>query len=82
MSDGDPSLEEDVPQPLLERPEEDVFSPKIATPIFAGSVKLHHKQSDSGETESFISDAQRNELAFQQLFQNGDEDFNEVSKCY
>ncbi|XP_034823900.1 anoctamin-1-like isoform X2 [Maniola hyperantus] len=72
MSDGDPSLEEDVPKPLLEKPEENVFTPKIATPIFAGSVKLHHRPSDSAETESFLSDAQRNDLAFQQLFQDGD----------
>lgn len=79
MSDGDPSLEEDIPKPLLERPEENVFTPKIATPIFAGSVKLHHKPSDAGETESFLSDAQRNELAFQQLFQNGDGEHEEVS---
>ena len=72
MSDGDPSLEEDVPKPLLERVEENVFTPKIATPIYAGGVKLHHKRSDAGESESFLSDAQRNELAFQQLFQDGD----------
>lgn len=80
MSDGDPSLEEDVPKPLLEKPEENVFTPKIATPIFAGSVKLHHRPSDSAETESFLTDEQRNELAFQQLFQNGDEAFQDVSK--
>ncbi|CAF4896928.1 unnamed protein product [Pieris macdunnoughi] len=80
MSDGDPSLEEDIPKPLLERPEENVFSPKITTPIYAGSVKLQHKLSDSGETESFLSDAQRNDLAFQQLFQNGDENFHEREK--
>lgn len=79
MSDGDPSLEEDTPKPLLERPEENVFTPKIATPIFSGSVRLHHKPSDVGETESFLSDAQRNELAFQQLFQNGDGELEEVS---
>ncbi|XP_038208784.1 anoctamin-1-like isoform X2 [Zerene cesonia] len=80
MSDGDPSLEEDIPKPLLERPDENVFTPKIATPIFAGSVKLHHKLSDSAETESFLSDAQRNDLAFQQLFQNGDEELHEKEK--
>lgn len=78
MSDGSPSLEEDVPKPLLERVEENVFTPKITTPIYAGGVKLHHKRSDAGETESFLSDAQRNDLAFQQLFQDGDGDFHEV----
>lgn len=78
MSDGSPSLEEDVPKPLLERVEENVFTPKIATPIYTGGVKLHHKRSDAGETESFLSDAQRNELAFQQLFQDGDGAFHEV----
>ncbi|XP_047543176.1 anoctamin-1 isoform X3 [Vanessa atalanta] len=81
MSDGDPSLEEDIPKPLLERPEENVFTPKIATPIFAGSVKIHHKPSDAAETESFLSDAQRNELAFQQLFQDGDGEFHETEKA-
>ncbi|CAH0722956.1 unnamed protein product, partial [Brenthis ino] len=81
MSDGDPSLEEDIPKPLLERPEENVFTPKIATPIFAGSVKLHHKPSDTAETESFLSDAQRNELAFEQLFQDGDGAFHETEKA-
>ncbi|XP_045453771.1 anoctamin-5-like [Melitaea cinxia] len=81
MSDGDPSLEEDTPKPLLERPEENVFTPKIATPIFSGSVRLHHKPSDVGETESFLSDAQRNELAFQQLFQNGDGELEETEKA-
>lgn len=70
MSDGDPSLEEDVPKPLLKQ-EENVFTPKIATPLYTGGVKLHHKRSDAGETESFLTDAQRNELAFQQLFQDG-----------
>ncbi|OWR40734.1 hypothetical protein KGM_202171 [Danaus plexippus plexippus] len=78
MSDGDPSLEEDIPKPLLERVEENVFTPKITTPIFAGSVKLHHKPSDVSETESFLSDAQRNDLAFQQLFNDGDADFHEA----
>ncbi|XP_026726490.1 anoctamin-1 isoform X2 [Trichoplusia ni] len=73
MSDGDPSLEEDVPKPLLERLESNVFTPKISTPIYAGGVKLIHKRSDAGETESFLSDAQRNELAFQQLFQQDGE---------
>lgn len=82
MSDGDPSLEEDVPKPLLERPEENVFTPKITTPIYAGGVKLQHKRSDAAETESFLSDSQRNELAFQQLFQDGDGDFREVSNNY
>lgn len=78
MSDGDPSLEEDVPKPLLERAsEENVFTPKIATPIYAGSVKLHHRLS-TAETESFLSDAQRNELALQQLFQDGAEELHEV----
>ncbi|XP_050354863.1 anoctamin-1-like isoform X3 [Nymphalis io] len=80
MSDGDPSLEEDIPKPLLEKPEENVFTPKITTPIFAGSVKIHHKPSDTAETESFLSDAQRNELAFQQLFQDGDGEFHETEK--
>ncbi|XP_061382630.1 anoctamin-5 isoform X2 [Danaus plexippus] len=80
MSDGDPSLEEDIPKPLLERVEENVFTPKITTPIFAGSVKLHHKPSDVSETESFLSDAQRNDLAFQQLFNDGDADFHETEK--
>lgn len=80
MSDGDPSLEEDVPRPLLEKPEENVFTPKITTPIYAGGVKLQHKRSDTGETESFLSDAQRNELAIQQLFQDGDEAFHETEK--
>ncbi|XP_072935586.1 anoctamin-1 isoform X3 [Epargyreus clarus] len=80
MSDGDPSLEEDIPKPLLERPEEHVFTPKITTPIYAGSVKLQHRRSDVAETESFLSDSQRNELAFQQLFQDGDGDFIEREK--
>ncbi|CAH0698738.1 unnamed protein product [Spodoptera exigua] len=79
MSDGDPSLEEDVPKPLLKQ-EENVFTPKIATPIYAGGVKLHHKRSDAGETESFLSDAQRNELAFQQLFQDGAGAFHEAER--
>ncbi|CAH2069036.1 unnamed protein product, partial [Iphiclides podalirius] len=78
MSDGDPSLEDDVPKPLLERPEENVFTPKITTPIYAGGVKLHHKRTDAAETESFLSDSQRNELAFQQLFQDGDGGFDET----
>ncbi|KAI8430340.1 hypothetical protein MSG28_000644 [Choristoneura fumiferana] len=78
MSDGDPSLEEDIPKPLLERVEDNVFTPKIATPIYAGSVRLHHKRSDAAETESFLTDAQRNELAFQQLFQDGVGDFNKT----
>lgn len=78
MSDGDPSLEEDIPKPLLEKLEENVFTPKIATPIYTGGVKLHHKRSDAAETESFLSDAQRNDLAFQQLFQDGDAPFHEV----
>lgn len=80
MSDGDPSLEEDVPKPLLERLESNVFTPKISTPIYAGGVKLIHKRPDAGETESFLSDAQRNELAFQQLFQQDGEGgaFHEV----
>lgn len=68
MSDGDPSLEEDIPKPLLAKAEENVFTPKITTPIYAGGVKIHHKRSDAGETESFLSDAQRNDVAFQQLF--------------
>lgn len=72
MSDGDPSLEEDIPLPLLEKVEENVFTPKIATPIYAGSVKLHHRRSDVAETELFLTDAQRNELAFKQLFESGD----------
>ncbi|XP_068628386.1 anoctamin-1-like [Battus philenor] len=80
MSDGDPSLEEDVPKPLLERPEENVFTPRITTPIYAGGVKLHHRRSDGTETESFLSDAQRNELAFQQLFQDGDGSFHETER--
>lgn len=83
MSDGDPSLEEDIPKPLLERAaEENVFTPKISTPIYTGGVKLHHKRASTGETESFLSDEQRNDLAFSQLFQNGNgnegEDFHEV----
>lgn len=84
MSDGDPSLEEDVPIPLLEKVEENVFTPKITTPIYAGGVKLHHKKSDAGETESFLSDAQRNELAFQQLFGDAGSagSFNEVIKNF
>ncbi|XP_075980505.1 anoctamin-1-like isoform X3 [Anticarsia gemmatalis] len=82
MSDGDPSLEEDVPLPLLEKPEENVFTPKITTPIYTGGVKLHHKKSDAGETESFLSDAQRNDLAFQQLFGDGGsrETFHETER--
>ncbi|XP_039765909.1 anoctamin-5-like isoform X2 [Pararge aegeria] len=80
MSDGDPSLEEDVPKPLLEKPEENVFTPKITTPIFAGSVKLLHRPSDSAETESFLTDAQRNDFAFQQLFQDGDGELQETEK--
>ncbi|XP_030030967.2 anoctamin-1 isoform X4 [Manduca sexta] len=80
MSDGDPSLEEDVPKPLLQKAEENVFSPKLTNPIYAGGVKLQHKKSDVGETESFLSDAQRNELAFQQLFQDGDAAFPETEK--
>ncbi|XP_022827150.1 anoctamin-1-like [Spodoptera litura] len=79
MSDGDPSLEEDVPKPLLKQ-EENVFTPKIATPLYTGGVKLHHKRSDTGETESFLSDAQRNELAFQQLFQDGAGAFHEAER--
>ncbi|CAG9782709.1 unnamed protein product [Diatraea saccharalis] len=80
MSDGDPSLEEDIPKPLLEKAEENVFTPKIATPIFTGGVKLHHKRSDAGETESFLSDAQRNDLAFQQLFTDGDGELQRTAK--
>ncbi|KPJ17816.1 Anoctamin-6 [Papilio machaon] len=80
MSDGDPSLEEDVPKPLLERPEENVFTPKISTPIYAGGVKLHHKRSDATETESFLTAAQRNELALQQLFEDGAGDFHSAEK--
>lgn len=81
MSDGDPSLEEDIPKPLIELQEENVFTPKITAPIFTGSVKLLHKATDSSaaETESFLSDAQRNDLAFQQLFQDGVGGFAEVS---
>lgn len=82
MSDGDPSLEEDVPKPLLVKVEDNVFTPKIATPIYAGGVKLHHKRSDAGETESFLTEAQRNELAFQQLFQNGDDELHEVNNPF
>lgn len=84
MSDGDPSLEEDIPLPLLEKVEENVFTPKIATPIYAGSVTLHHRRSDVAETESFLTDSQRNELAFQQLFEGGDGDgaFHEVSSSF
>ncbi|XP_063835901.1 anoctamin-1 isoform X2 [Ostrinia nubilalis] len=81
MSDGDPSLEEDVPKPLLVNVEENVFTPKITTPIYAGGVKLHHKRSDAGETESFLTEAQRNDLAFQQLFQSGDDEFHETEKA-
>ncbi|XP_052753913.1 anoctamin-1-like isoform X4 [Galleria mellonella] len=80
MSDGDPSLEEDVPKPLLERAEENVFTPKIATPIYTGGVKLHHKRSDAAETESFLNDSQRNDLAFRQLFQDGDAEFQQKEK--
>ncbi|XP_026323434.1 anoctamin-1-like isoform X3 [Hyposmocoma kahamanoa] len=80
MSDGDPSLEEDIPLPLLEKVEENVFTPKIATPIYAGSVKLHHRRSDVAETELFLTDAQRNELAFKQLFESGDGAFLEAEK--
>lgn len=82
MSDGDPSLEEDVPVPLLEFVEENVFTPKITTPIYTGGVKLQHKKSDAGETESFLSDAQRNELAFQQLFgdDGGEGSFHETER--
>ncbi|CAK1600273.1 unnamed protein product [Parnassius mnemosyne] len=80
MSDGDPSLEEDVPKPLLERPEENVFTPKIATPIYAGGVKLQHKKSDAIETELFLTDSQRNDLAFQELFQGGDGDYIETER--
>lgn len=78
MSEGSPSLEEDLPQPLLDIIEENVFTPKITTPIYAGSVKLHHRLSGA-ETESFLSDAQRNEIALQQLLQDGNEQFYEVS---
>ncbi|XP_061708885.1 anoctamin-1 isoform X3 [Cydia pomonella] len=80
MSEGDPSLEEDIPLPLLEKVEDNVFTPKIATPIYAGSVKLHHKRSDAVETEAFLTDAQRNDLALQQLLQDGDGDFNQKEK--
>ncbi|RVE52062.1 hypothetical protein evm_003340 [Chilo suppressalis] len=80
MSDGDPSLEEDVPKPLLEKIEENVFTPKITTPLFTGSVKLHHRRSDVAETESFLSDAQRNDLAIQQLFQDGDGELQKTEK--
>ncbi|KAJ0181435.1 hypothetical protein K1T71_003520 [Dendrolimus kikuchii] len=80
MSDGDPSLEEDVPKSLLDKVEENVFTPKITAPAYKGVVKLHHKRSDAGETESFLSDAQRNELAFQQLFQDGDAEFHATEK--
>ncbi|KOB67536.1 Anoctamin [Operophtera brumata] len=77
MSDGDPSLEEDIPKPLLAKAvEENVFTPKIATPIYAGGVKLHHKRTSTGETESFLSEEQRNDLAFSQLFSNGNEGEN------
>lgn len=79
MSDGDPSLEEDVPKPLLEKAEENLFTPKIATPIYAGGVRLQHKRSDVAESEAFLSDSQRNELAFQQLFEDGIGTFHEVS---
>lgn len=78
MSDGDPSLEEDIPKPLLVKVEDNVFTPKITTPIFAGSVKIHHRRSDAAETESFLSDAQRNDIAIQQLFENGNGTFVEV----
>lgn len=83
MSDGDPSLEEDVPVPLLEI-EDNVYTPKITTPIYTGGVKLHHKKSEAGETESFLTDAQRNELAFQQLFGDGSSEgvFHEVIYSY
>ncbi|XP_062528738.1 anoctamin-1 isoform X6 [Bombyx mori] len=81
MSDGDPSLEEDVPKPLLVKVEENVFTPKITTPIYAGGVKLQHKRTDLAETESFLSDSQRNDLAFQQLFQDGDDAFHETEKA-
>lgn len=82
MSDGDPSLEEDIPKPLLAKAvEENVFTPKITTPIYTGGVKLHHKRTSTGETESFLSDEQRNDLAFSQLFNNGNEgeNFHEVN---
>ncbi|XP_053600651.1 anoctamin-1 isoform X3 [Plodia interpunctella] len=81
MSDGDPSLEEDIPKPLLDRLEDNVFTPKIATPIYTGGVRLHHRRSDGAESQSFLSDAQRNELALGQLFQNGDEaQFHETER--
>ncbi|CAB3245430.1 unnamed protein product [Arctia plantaginis] len=81
MSDGDPSLEEDVPVPLLEI-EDNVYTPKITAPIFTGGVKLQHKKSDEGEFESFLSDAQRNELALQQLLGNGsgEAEFHETER--
>ncbi|CAG9107102.1 unnamed protein product [Plutella xylostella] len=81
MSDGDPSLEDDLPLPLLEQVEENVFTPRITTPIYAGSVKLHHRRSDIIETESLISDAQRNELALQEIFTgDGNGTFHEAEK--
>lgn len=79
MSEGSPSLEEDSPKPLIDRVEENVFTPKLSTPIYAGSVKLQHRLSGA-ETEAFLTDAQRNELAFKELFQNGDEQFHETEK--
>ncbi|XP_050684598.1 anoctamin-5 isoform X4 [Leptidea sinapis] len=81
MSDGDPSLEEDLPKPLLDT-KDNVYKSKLATPIFAGSVNHQNRLSDPSETETFLSEAQRNELALQQLFQDGDgnEDFHEKEK--
>lgn len=80
MSDGSPSLEDDnIPLPVLNLVEENVFTPKISTPIYAGSVRLQHRPlSDALESEAFLSEAQRNELAFQQLFTHGDGEFCEV----
>lgn len=79
MSDGSPSLEEDIPLPVLDQVEENVFTPKISTPIYAGGVRIQRRPlSDAFESEAFLSDAQRNDLAFQQLFTDGDGAFAEV----
>ncbi|GBP18543.1 Anoctamin-5 [Eumeta japonica] len=63
-----------------ENVEENVFSTVIAAPIYAGNTRLQPNANDVSETESFLTDAQRNELAFQQLFDNGTEEFHDIEK--
>lgn len=83
MSEGSPSLEEE-PKPLLNSLERNVFTPKLTTPIFAGSVKIVHRGSDfaNSESEAFLTEAQRNEFALQELFSYGDGGFDKVTLFY